>query len=359
MSVHESSRYVSIVILAAMLIGCDEASSMLRNSASMPYAQVYRLDRLHSWMPEGAKKIPKLLYVASNATTQIFVYHYKSGAFVGWLNPVNRGVSSIRGLCVDKVGNVWITEDDNTTGSSVAVEYGHGGSKALRTFATGGSAIGCSVDPTSGDLAVANWSTKSGAADLRVFERSSGIPKDYTIRACSFMASPGYDGDGNLYVDGQDASGQSTVCELPHKGIAMRSVGFNVSIQGPAGAMWDGKYMTLASAYNYGTYLGKTLIYQMRQDASGNLTEVGRTVLTDKGCPSGEADVTQPFIVGLRNTPENRNQGSVVVGGNNGIYCIYRFAFWKYPRGGNPEFALDNAPELISGQAVSIARQEP
>jgi hypothetical protein len=75
--------------------------------------------------------------------------------------------------------------------------------------------------------------------------------------------------------------------------------------------------------------------------------------LTDN-CNGDEADVFQPFIVGTKNTPSNKTQGKVVVGGN--LWCTNRFDYWTYPAGGNPESSLKAAPTEPHGQSVSIAK---
>jgi hypothetical protein len=363
MKIFDLSRYACCVCTAAaMLAGCG-GSQPISNAVIPPVtgavtrdsASVSHLDGRKSWMSRDAKKIKMLLYVASRQPpNQIFVYDYKTGKLVGWLDFGKNFNTGLAGLCVDKTGDVWTTLTDNSSDSSSVVEFSHGGSKPLRTLTTDGLAIGCSIDPTSGDLAVANWETRSGPADLQVFDLASGTPRDYTIAACAFMTSPGYDGNGNLYVEGeQDPSGANTVCELPHNAAAMRSVSFNVQIGFEPGVMWDGKYITLGATEVPSSF--DMTIFQMKQDASGNLTEAGQTVLTDNGCPFDGASVTQPFIVGSQNTPVNRHQGAAVVGGNSSIYCVYRFGYWKYPAGGNPDFALDDAPAISGGQAVSIA----
>jgi hypothetical protein len=300
-----------------------------------------------------------LLYVSGTSpfrpVNEVFVYDYKTGALVGWLT----GFEGPQGMCVDKDGNVWIT---NSGGSSV-VEYSHGRSKRLKTLIALGATDGCSVDPTSGDLAVvgAISHTRFGSG-IEVFRNASGRPHEYTTEACSSMSPPGYDLNGNLYVEGANsASTTEAVCELPHRGKAMRSVSFNVPISPTAwgvGVMWDGKYITLdalspccARPYTIQT----TVIYQMREDKNGNLAEAGKTVLSDGGACAVQGDQTiQPFIVGTQNTPLNKHQGTAVVASNDIIYCPYRFDYWSYPAGGNPQKVLDDAPASTAGQAVSI-----
>ena len=109
------------------------------------------------------------------------------------------------GECSDKVGNVFIT----IQGEKI-VEYAHGGTKPIATLNDPGYyPNACSVDPTTGDLAVANVSgpTKHRGS-LAVYKHARGAPKffvdpDYEFQTYYFC---GYDPMGNVFVDGGDPS---------------------------------------------------------------------------------------------------------------------------------------------------------
>ena len=299
-------------------------------------------------MSPDPEKIKKLLYI-SDGRDDVYVFNYKTEAQVGKLAGYY-GFS--QGQCVDKLGNVWFTTFGYSSYGS-AIEYAHGGKTPLKTLHTEGSSIGCSIDPTSGDLAVANVSNVAPAGVV-VFKNASGTPKTYYNYYCGVPTSPGYDQKGNLYIEGDVGYGlPSTVCEIPHRGKALRPVSINVSIPIPEGVMWDGKYITLAGITGSPP---RTVIYQMAEDVSGNLKKVGKTVLTDT-CNGVRAEVEQPFIVGNENTPANRRQGNVVVGDN--LACLSTFDYWNYPAGGNPietfrsPYSVSNYS--MSNQSVSIA----
>jgi hypothetical protein len=84
-------------------------------------------------------------------------------------------------------------------------------------------------------------------------------------------------------------------------------------------------------------------------NVSGSLTLVGKTALPD---PCGHSDVIQPFIVGRKNTPDNRAQGVAATGSNNS--CLTNVDVWPYPAGGNPRYVI-TAPEKVTfGAVVSI-----
>jgi hypothetical protein len=329
----------------AMLYGCAGPESPMDVPGALPQG---RPGHEKSWMAPDAKNIKKLLYVSDGNDT-VYVFNYKTEALVGKLTGEN-GLS--QGQCVDKLGDVWLIEYGNIDGVlGSAVEYAHGGSTPLKTLSTEGTSVGCSIDPTSGDLAVANGSNAgSGPPNVAVFKNASGTPKLYYNYYCGTPLPPGYDQKGDLYVEGDEGgSGLSNpVCVLPRQGKALRPVRINVRIPIPEGVMWDGKYITLATEVGVDP---KTAIYQMAKNSSGDLKKVGQTVLTDS-CYGDRAEVRQPFIVGSANTPANKQQGNVVVGGN--MPCVPRFDYWTYPAGGNPIEAF-LVPFGGSSQSVSIA----
>ncbi|MGA2760598.1 MAG: hypothetical protein ABSF08_09805 [Candidatus Cybelea sp.] len=295
------------------------------------------------WTSPDASKVRKLLYVSSQYSNDVYVYDYDKGRLLEKLS----GFSAPYGQCVDAKGDVWIT---NYSGSSV-VEYAHGGTTPLKTLQTHGNSVGCSVAP-SGDLAVANFGVDpKGQGALLIFKKASGKPKQYISTTCFNMWPPGYAESGNLYVEGYSEPGGEYVCELPAGGNALRTVKYSAYGYWPGAVMWDGKYITLTEQVSSSNE-SQTDIYQESEDASGNLTQVGKTVLSDD-CFRDEVGVVQPFIVGEKNTPENSQQGTSVVGGND--QCNYRFDYWAYPAGGLPTSTLKSSPLQPYGQSVSIA----
>jgi len=286
-------------------------------------------------LPE-AKGIKELLYV-SDGLYDVYVYDYKTGAAVGMLS----GFSRSSGQCVDGKGDVWIADD------SSVVEYAHGGTAPLKTFSTQDS-VGCSVDPTTGNLAVA----ESTVHAILIFKHASGYPTVYKAnQRCAFeLLPPGYDDKGNLYMEAWRGH-SNNVCELPHDGSKIKGpISTGTLVLGNYGTvMWDGKYITLAEQEDYNT-ANSAVIYQMKEDASGGLTEVGETVLS-QNC---NVDVIQPFIVGTKNTPDNHTQGTTVVGTNTHCGEYETVFYWAYPSGGNPTNAF--APGAAGwGDSVSIA----
>lgn len=298
-------------------------------------------------LPE-AQQAKKLLYISDQTTNHVYVYNYQTRRLLGRLG----GFYSPAGQCVDGVGNVWITD---STGEA-AVEYAHGALRRKKRIRTIGLANSCSIDPTSNNLAVSDARTPHGQGKIEIFDLAGKRKAHPTISPCSEIVQIGYDNEGNLFVSARAASGVPAICELSHGSNDLVQVQIDKAIKVSDGVMWDGKYIAFTDglyAYDY------SAIYQAEPNGSGGLHVVGQTVF--RGGGSGDCrltSLTQPFIVGAKNTPVNNEQGTAVVASNDlchyGSYG-YAFSFWRYPKGGNPEHLLFDGPNNPSGQAVSIA----
>jgi hypothetical protein len=326
-------RAFIVSVTIGMLAGCRGGPlQTIGSQALLPQAApaMQDADRGVSWMAPNASRVKELLYVSDDASDDVYVYDYKALKLLGLL----KGLRQPYGQCVDAHGNIWITD---LTGQQV-VEYAHGSIHWKKQLKTQGASVGCSVDPTSGNLAVANVKTTSSGGNIRVFS-SSGY-HDYSNGACYYLEQPGYDAAGNLYVEAYSSSNVVNVCELPRGGNSLTTVSVSQQIYAPSSVMWDGKYLTLADV-NYNDS-GSTAIYRTGEDTSGNLTVVGTTVLTDT-CDGGNAEVWQPFIVGTQ-----------LVGFDTNCAKRQRISIWTYPTGGDPSKALPDQPRIPEGNAVSI-----
>jgi hypothetical protein len=344
------SRFVPSLVAVVGLAGCAGAGSPFSQTAkptmdqfaalTMPHyvARPSHPDRGTSWMAHGAAVQKKLFYVSDWATDDVFVYTFPGATLYGKLT----GFQKPYGQCADKDGNIWIADFD----ASTIVKYAHGGSTPLATLDTGGSAIGCAVSAT-GDLAVANFAVSGGAGDIAIYANASGTPKFYSNPSCYNLWPPGYDKYGNLFVEGESDK-TPAVCELPAHGTALETVSIDQTIHSPGSTMWDGAYIALTDQ----DYQGKktTAIYRVKKSGSG-LTVIGTTELKDS-CDKNYADIPQPFIAGDRNTPVEKFEGTVVLGGN--VLCSSRFAYWAYPvPSGKPIVVMKNAPAEPYGQGYS------
>lgn len=294
---------------------------------------------VRSWMDPDAKRAD-LIYASDLNDNAVAVYDYKTGGQVGLLT----GFAEPAGQCVDAQGDVWIT---NSSGYEV-MEYAHGGTAPLKVLTTDGTGVGCSIDPRTGDLAVANsFSSSKLTGDIQIFKNASGTPVDYSNAECGATYPPGYDDKGNLYFEAQAGSYQ--VCELAAEANRIVPVDFPETIDKAGSVMWDGRHITIAVLDYHGTT--HTAIYQAKRHGAGKLTIVGTTILSD-ACNGVDALVVQAFIVGKKNTPVNAERGKTVVGAN--YACTRRFDRWAYPAGGQPVRTGD-APDEAGGNSVSLA----
>ncbi len=193
-------RYVIAVVAAASLAACAgaQAGHSLAGSGTSPFVNS------GFWIRPEAK-LKNLIYVSLPALNSVNVFEYPSGALVGELN----GLDDPQGLCADARGNVWITNADNGRGNGYLVEYAHGGSDPIATLQDPQNAPeACSVDISSGNLAVANVPAGS-EPNVAVYANATGSPRYYsTAGIVKQVETISYDGAGNLYfADWKDRFG--------------------------------------------------------------------------------------------------------------------------------------------------------
>jgi hypothetical protein len=294
--------------------------------------------RRGSWMLPQAKtgKSP-LIYAALDDTSDINVYDYSNGEQVGTLS----GFAAAAG-CVDAAGDVYVVSANGN-----ANEYAHGGTTPIQTYSPGGDLVGCSVD-AKGDLAI----TAASPGVVTVYAKGNpSESKRYSNSECEIMSAMGYDDKGNIIGEGQyNGTYVCAVLRAQRQETTLSTSG--ITINAPNGAMWDGEYIEVGDQ-EAGSGKGLTGLYQTTLSGS-TLTSHGEVMLTDT-CYRGLVDVLNPFVVGKKNTPVNKRQGSVVVGSNrlcppsNGV----GIEFWHYPQGGNP-FKTYGTTQGVNVVAVSI-----
>lgn len=371
---------VALTATVAILAGCSSIGSSAFGSGAP--GSLSNQETGFQSRPEATPT--PLTYVSDLATDDVMIYN-SAGGIVGKINNRITGFVGPYGECVDTRGDVFVPYFT----SGFPVEYKRGAFTPKVIFGPSyGDTDGCSIDPVKGLLAVSNWASAYGGS-VAVYTRPfhnltsptcwyfvgvQGCVKCTPTGGCHpappsyyspyHFLPPGYDDKGNLYVETLTCPYSSSPCsptlpylgahapvqvwELPIKGSSLVSVPVNVTIDYAGGTMWDGKYITLSDQdYNLAN---ETAIYQMTPAATGGLTSVGTTVLTDT-CNNGYADVMQPFIVGKTNTPNNKTQGTNVVGGN--LDCTRVLDLWPYSAGGNPVAAIAG-PAVPVGQSVSF-----
>jgi len=292
-------RLLALTLTFAIVAGCGGSQSPVGSPGAMPQSHaIAEKAALRNRSTSGA-----LLYVIS--------YGY-GVTMLSYPGLVNNGSFSPEGLatnvCSDQTGNVYVT-----TGNGVIYEYAHGGTTPIKTLTDPNySPIhGCSVDPTTGNLAVANSGPSGG--NVAVYAGGQGQPTYYSETSITTYAGCAYDGSGNLLVAGFDHRNKSAggrLLELRSGSSKLIEITLDQQIAVPDlnSLEWNDRYL----AYG-GTDYGQRNIYHIRITKSKG-TLVGNTVA--KGVHPGwwiaGKTLISPF--GLQKTEE--------------------LGFWTYPKGG-------------------------
>jgi hypothetical protein len=267
-----------------------------------------------------------LLYVAQADQDFAYIYSYPKGRLV---RKITSGISGALGMCTDAAGNIYIT----STLTPAVVEYAHGAASPLATFyedpGKGGQPSGCSVDPTTGNLAVVNAIGNL----VGIF----GDPKDegtyYTISGMSAARFCGYDEKGNLFIDGARTSGGKgfVLAELAAGGKSLKKITLDKRIERPGAVAWDGNYVTVV-----GINAASSVLYRVKILGT-SATVVGTTLL------GGEKTIAQSVIF---------DSNVIAPYAVRGDYRN-RVGAWNYPHGGRVAQLLQRAGSSFYGLAIS------
>ena len=282
-----------------------------------PTNLIVHTDHSNSWISPDAKG-KSLLYISDYGSNDVYVYSYPKGTLVGTLT----GFSGPQGLCSDAKGNVFV---DNTNTSQV-IEYAHGGTTPIATLSDPGQYnVGCSVNMTSGDLAVTNIiSTTSGPGSLSIYAKAKGNPKVYSDPNAARMYFDAYDGN-TLYVDGSTSGGTFYFAAFAKNKFTDLTVK-GATINFPGGVFFD-KVLTVGDQSGSN---GTSIVYSVKVKGK-TATVTGTTTTTATDC-------VQYTIDGKTLICPDAGQASV--------------EFYKFPAGGSPTKTISGLSEPI-GSAVS------
>ena len=175
-----SGRAFGIAAIIGILVGCGGGSQpqvapMKTTGSAKSGAVNVEPNHSRSWMAPDAKA-KDLLYVTNAGYDEVLVYSYPQYKLVGTLT----GFYFVPdGVCTDKKGNVWIVNNS----AQENVEYKHGGTSQIASLSDPGYyPTICSVDPTTGNLAVANKETIGSSpqqGNVAIYAHAKGTPKLY------------------------------------------------------------------------------------------------------------------------------------------------------------------------------------
>jgi hypothetical protein len=285
-----------------------------------------------SWMAPDAKKSKTLLYVADQGANDVEVYSYPGGKLKGTLT----GFETPSGVCSNKAGDVFIL---NGNGTSVVV-YAHGGTSPLRTLTLPGyPELNCSVDPTTGNLALGVLAGTCGDCFV-VFPAGSGTATVYTPPGQTGIPGCGYDNKGNLFCDAYGNSEAFALFELPKGSSTVTAV----PVSGTSGLLaasiqWDGTDL----AFSAGD--GATLYQIALSGSSGSVA--GSTPLTGGGA------VWQFWIT--NNLGSKKHKGLRVIAPTF-LNSVPTVGYWNYPAGGTATKMITTGLTQPDGAALSTKK---
>ncbi|MGB6714243.1 MAG: hypothetical protein WBE30_11495 [Candidatus Cybelea sp.] len=285
--------------------------------------------RAGPWMLPEAKS-EDLLYISDSLAGNVYVYAYPAGKLVGTLT----GFQSPEGDCVDKSGDVFVT---NYAAQNI-LEYAHGGTSpiAILTDPYYYSPEDCSVDSTTGNLAVTNASTISGyPGSVAIYADARGTPAQYFDDSIFFYRSCSYDHQGNLWIDGNGFTRHKeyfALAELSSGSDQFSIIKLNQHVAAPGGVQWAGRYLAVGDA-------DKDLIYQFAIKGRTG-TKAGETPLDASG-PTAQFWIQAKTVIVPNLDKDSKQKGKV--------------GFYSYPKGGAAIKTI-NGFKSPDGATVSLAQ---
>jgi hypothetical protein len=311
--------YTAYACAAALVLGgCGSVQPPAAGAAQRQSA---------SPMKAGLSK-QDLIYV-TNRDSEVTVYNLATQAIVGVLTDF----TSPMGECVDAGGNVYIT--DSSAGE--VFEYAHGGSKPIKTLNDSpDTPRTCAVDPTTGNLAVAN-DDGSSQGNIAIWPQGSGQPTRYTNSTLYNFVGCAYDANGNLLT-----TNGGVFAWLPRGGSTLANVVIPPPKSGGKwggieGIQWDGRLFALDG----GQYIYRVSVLH------GLGYYIGYIGLDSEG-------ETGPYWIF---TPKSKSQSAQILGGTYGGESDYYVASFDYPGGDGPLFEITHGIDVPFGVVVSPKTQ--
>jgi len=241
------------------------------------------------------------LVYAITSNSVVSIYSYPEGKAVGSLT----GFSGLTGICSDGNGNVWIIDVGSSSETSTLYEYAHAGSQPIATLSGPQYPYVCSVDRSSGNLAIGDLN-----ATVAVYAGAGGSPQYYsTLGLMGDVRIITYDGSGDLYFRSEQdrkATGwlQDGGSNVMHFGIQRR---------GSYG--WDGRYLAIRGLAKK-PKANALILYKV---IGGGGAQAGQVRLSDCAGTFGTFSIRGSEL-------------AIPCLGTNG----YTLSYYNYPSGGNP-----------------------
>ncbi len=246
------------------------------------------------------------------------------------------GLNQPHGLCSDGNGNVWVMN----RGTQLLFKYTHSGTLVVTLSDPSGFPFACSVDPGSGNLAVANIINLSGPGETHVYPHGGGgLPPTNDYLPMKKVLGEAYDTHMNLFIDGQTTSGAFVLAKLPPGAISI--IGITITggtIHLPGMLHWDKQKHDLAVGDRRCNVPTTTCVYHVRvSGTTGTIT--GKTTFK---AYNGHmiCDMAQGTIYDSAGV-------TYLAGGDDESSCGYAATsvnVWSYPAGGLPRNSNHSIP---------------
>lgn len=229
---------VAGALVALLVTGCGAPGGV--SSSPLPGTSIISS---RSFMRQTRGSGQELLYVSTR--NGIVMLTYPQGKLIGSFAANEASVY----LCSDpNTGNVFVPQ------SGAIEEYAHGGTTPISSLKPPQSVTvgACSVDPTTGDLAVTCGGDSLKSNGVLIYKQASGQPKVYLRAKLRDAAYAAYDNDGNLFVIGYNNANRFVLNVLRVQvsgstGIVVSSVSLNNGSGDPYYWIQDGAIVSQSS----------------------------------------------------------------------------------------------------------------
>jgi hypothetical protein len=305
-----------------MLPGCGGSQPPIGAPGAMPQSAV------HASAPHGGKTPGSegaLLYTSGweSRSNGVDVFSYPEAKLVtSFRTPY---ATDVMGMCSDTNGDVFVDATPETDSGGYIFEYAHGGTTPIAVLsdpAPYGNYVpqGCSVDPATGNLAVANLEINTfHTSNLAIYPGATGTPTLYTDPSFSSYNSATYDSTGNLYVLGNIGFGGGyRFAELPKGGSSLTNISVNGKVRSPKWILWDGSDVAFFGGLQR-TKKAAPVIYRVSVSGS-SASLIGKTTFQDTISDAGGGFWIQ--------------DGMVIFPAGGSWKHGWQLGFWNYPAGG-------------------------
>jgi hypothetical protein len=309
-------RDVGFAGVILTLVACNAQSATVPEAASPSY---------HA---EAKQSVPgELLYAADQEGSEVLVFSYPKGGLVQTLTGFGAPTWF---LCSDAGGDVFVPATDLKSPGYI-YEFAHGGTQPIETLTDPGPgyAESCSVDPTTGNLAVAN------VKDVAVYPNARGTPTVYEASDVGAFDCA-YDDSGDLFVDGEAYNDK--IAELTAGGTSFSDIDLSYQMHTGHLQWWDKRLLIEEPPEGaHGAYQ----IFQVRVSGSSGIVS-GPVLLYGKNKHRGVQFV------------EFALSGNSLAMPDGPGYSLLNL--WRYPKGGKPYAVLDSRPRHYSFYGVAISK---